>query len=261
MPKAVTLREFDECIATVLRTPELERFVNQDSLYNGLQTRGLGEVTHVGFGVSASMELFRLAHESGCDALVVHHGLFIPPRNLDRLTYNRLAYLIQNNIALWSAHYLLDAHPEIGNNAQIIAAVGGKIVEPYIAGSRAPWGYIAELPQPQSLAALVDRLAPRFSPDKIIYDFADKPIERFVCVSGKGGPSAEDMEQLAKNGVQLYITGEIHEWHREQFREFGISCIAGGHYHTETFGLQALQPIVEKKLDVKTTWLDLVNNV
>jgi putative NIF3 family GTP cyclohydrolase 1 type 2 len=69
------------------------------------------------------------------------------------------------------------------------------------------------------------------------------------------------MEGLIRDKVDLYITGEPHEWNRELFREAGISFFAGGHYNTEKLGVLALGEVIRGQFDVEVEFLDLPNEV
>jgi putative NIF3 family GTP cyclohydrolase 1 type 2 len=82
-----------------------------------------------------------------------------------------------------------------------------------------------------------------------------------VAISGRGTPIPPDIQYLIDNKVDLFITGENSEWIREIFREVGIHFIAGGHYHTERFGILNLEKVLKEKLPVETEFLELVNNV
>lgn len=257
--KTLTLNQFDQRMTKLLRRPELVPYLSHDVLDNGLQTRGNATVRKVGFAVSASMETFRLAKENDCDALVVHHGVILPATHFDSLTYNRYSYLIKNDLSLWSAHFLLDAHPTLGNNAQIIKAIGAKPTTPYHHGG-APWGWVGEFAKPQPLTGIMKKLQPLLSPRTVTYDFGPKMIKRVAVVSGKGAPWTQDTAELPERGIDLYITGEVHEWIRESFREVGVNFIAGGHYHTECFGVRAVQKEVAK-WGLHTSWIDFPNDV
>ena len=84
-------------------------------------------------------------------------------------------------------------------------------------------------------------------------------IQRFVALRGKGAPGRADVEGLIRDQVDLYITGEAHEWNRELFREAGISFIAGGHYNTEKLGVLALGEVIRDRFDLEVEFIDLPN--
>ena len=96
----MTTIEFDQRLQDCLITSELEPHLSVDSLCNGAQTWGGAEVKKVGFAVSSNLATFTLAAEQGCDALIVHHGLRLPAKQLDRITYDRLAFLIKHDMML-----------------------------------------------------------------------------------------------------------------------------------------------------------------
>ncbi len=256
----MTLIEFDRRMRETLVLPELAQYVPQDGLHNGLQSWGASEVSRVGFGVSANLATFELAKKEGCQAVVVHHGLKWEGPTLPRLTYDRFAFLIKNDISLWSAHFLLDAHPDIGNAAQVLLAAGAQPVELYMT-SEMPWGRVGQMSESAPLATIVERLRPRFSPRTVVYDYGPQHVHRVACATGNGAPDEQELLWLNDHNVDLFITGEVHEQHLEMCKEAGMSLISGGHYHTETFGVQALQQVVEKEWGLQTVWLDVPNDI
>ena len=100
---------------------------------NGLQVPGPEGVTMVATGVSAHLDLFTQAAEAGAQLVIAHHGLFwdFHPRSLSPTMKERLRVLFDNDIALAGYHLPLDAHPEVGNNALICAALGLERAEPF----------------------------------------------------------------------------------------------------------------------------------
>lgn len=258
---SISLQQFDEKMWQTLTEEDTKEHIAKDTLQNGLMTWGAPEVSRVGFAVSENMAVYELAAKEQCDAVVVHHGLSIPGKALDRIVYDRLAFLIKNNISLWSAHYTLDAHSVHGNNAQIMKLIGAKQTDRTWfeeAQYGAPWGFIGELSAPSSITDIVSKTAERFSPKTVVYDFGPKEIRKVAVISGAGGPSNDQLLAMKAQDIDLYITGEVREWHQEMAREVGIHIIAGGHWHTETFGVQTLMPEVES-WGVETVWLGVEN--
>ena len=113
---------------------ELERFLDQvlesgkfgDYSPNGLQVEGRARVARVLTGVTASQALLDEAVRRGADTLIVHHGYFWKGESPRVVGYRRqrLATLLQHDINLLAYHLPLDAHPELGNNAQWAQAMG-----------------------------------------------------------------------------------------------------------------------------------------
>jgi dinuclear metal center YbgI/SA1388 family protein len=93
---------------------------------NGLQVEGKPQIRKLVSGVTASLALIDAAIEHGADAIFVHHGLFWRGQD-GRVTgwmKQRLAKLLAHDINLLAYHLPLDAHPELGNNAQLAQRLG-----------------------------------------------------------------------------------------------------------------------------------------
>jgi dinuclear metal center YbgI/SA1388 family protein len=254
----VTLDELVAFLDTYLGRTELVARIDPH-MANGLQVRGRESVQVVITGVSASLRFFAEAVASGADAMIVHHALNLPAGiHLDHVFSRRLRYLFEHELSLIGYHYLLDSHPELGNNAQIIRKLGGTLVEPYPPDG---WGWVGELEGGVERDALLNRCTALFSQHGVHYSFGPDRVQRVVALSGAGAPRAADMEWLMSHHIDLFITGEPREYNRELFREAGISLVAAGHYHTERLGIQALSEVLRRNLDVAVEFLDLPNSV
>ncbi len=226
---------------------------------NGLQVRGRDKVQTIVTGVSASLRFFKEAVALDADALIVHHSLNMPASiHFDTIFSHRLRYLWDHDLSLIGYHYLLDSHPEIGNNAQIIKALGGHLAQPYPPDG---WGWVGEIEGGADRDALLARCTDLFSQQGVQYPFGPERVRRVVAVSGAGAPGPSQMEWLIQHQIDLFITGEPREWNRELFREAGINFVAAGHYHTERIGIQALSDVLQRRLDVTVKFLDLPNSV
>jgi dinuclear metal center YbgI/SA1388 family protein len=226
---------------------------------NGLQVRGREEVKLLATGVSANLRLFEEAVARNADALLVHHGLNLPPTQLlDTIFTRRVRFLLEHDLSLIAYHYLLDSHPEVGNNVQIIKGLGARPTEPYGEGG---WGWYGEFEKPVALEHLEAECQRLFGQLQASYLFGPNEVRRMVALSGKGAPGHAEMEGLMRDKVDLYITGEPHEWNRELFREAGISFFAGGHYNTEKLGVLALGDVIRERFDLKVEFIDLPNEV
>ncbi len=226
---------------------------------NGLQVRGREEVKLLATGVSASLRLFEEAVARKADALLVHHGMNMPPGQLlDTIFTQRLRFLFQHELSLIGYHYLLDSHPEVGHNALIIKGLGASPTVPYGEGG---WGWYGEFETPVALDHLEAECQRMFGQLRASYLFGPAEVRRVVAVSGKGAPLPADMEGLIRDKVDLYITGEPHEWNRELFREANISFIAGGHYNTEKLGVLALGDVIRDRFEAEVEFIDLPNEV
>lgn len=229
---------------------------------NGLMVRGKEEIKKIGFGVSASIALFEKASAEKCDVIVVHHSFNLPSYNrYDPIFQKRIGYLLENKISLFGYHFLLDAHPEIGHNVQILTTLHAKPIKPFLHHGY-PWGWIGKVEKVKYFDEILNDFKSYLSKRITVYNFGPQKIKTIVAVSGKGAPAPSEMIDLINHKVDLYITGEVHEWNRELFREAKINFIAGGHYATEVFGLRALMKKIEEKFSpIHTAWLKLTNEI
>ena len=100
-------------------------FKDWDGAVNGLQVENRGLVTRLAAAVDASSETVELAIHQRADFLLVHHGLFWTRRvPWTGVNYRLLRRLLDNNLAVYSAHLPLDAHPRVGNNVLLARALG-----------------------------------------------------------------------------------------------------------------------------------------
>src|SRR6185437_4038884 len=108
----------------LLRT---DQFGDWEGAVNGLQVENRGTITRIAAAVDASRATVELAIRARADLLIVHHGLFWNPSHpWTGKRYELLRLLLENNLAVYSSHLPLDAHPRVGNNAQLCAALGLK---------------------------------------------------------------------------------------------------------------------------------------
>src|SRR5258707_11692885 len=113
----------------LLRTDQITDY---ERAANGLQVENRGKVTRIAAMVDASLATVRLAIEAKADLLLVHHGLFWGPAHpWTGKRYEMMRLLVEHDLAVYSSHLPLDAHPKLGNNAQLCAALGLKKSRPF----------------------------------------------------------------------------------------------------------------------------------
>ena len=231
----------------------------RDASVNGLQVIGKDAVHTVALGVSASLELFERAVAEGADMLIVHHGLYWAntPRQIDWLTKRRLKALFDSDLTLLAYHLPLDAHPEVGNNAQILKAL--RLVReetPFGWHDGTAVGAIGRLPSPMSLAAFVKMVAQELSVDVDYLPYGPEEVSRVAVMSG-GAPG--DVQEAIEKGCDVYLTGEIREGSPAQAKEGHINYVGAGHYNTEKLGVIALGQLLVDRFGVSTTFIDIPN--
>ena len=93
---------------------------------NGLQVEGRKEVMKIVSGVTACRALIKAAVVAKADFILVHHGYFWKgeDQSITGLKKSRIQMLLQNDLSLSAYHLPLDAHKELGNNAQLATILG-----------------------------------------------------------------------------------------------------------------------------------------
>src|SRR6184192_2472299 len=216
-----------------LRTSEVPDAPNA---LNGLQLANGGTISRVTAAVDLCDATVQMAAQQGADLLLVHHGLFwggLQP--LTGRAYRRVASLIANDIALYSAHLPLDLHPEVGNNAVLARQLGvslrGEFGEEY--GVRiGVWGEIDV-----SRQALERRLATLMGSAPRLMAFGPERVQRVAIVTGAAGSM---IAQAAGAGLDTFVTGEGPHHTFFDAEELKVNVFYAGHYATETVGVQAL---------------------
>jgi dinuclear metal center YbgI/SA1388 family protein len=246
------LNDIVEC-ADALLQPQLF----QDYCPNGLQVQGSREVATVVSGVTASQALIARAIELGADALLVHHGYFWKnedPRVVG-MKRNRLSMLLANDISLLAYHLPLDAHPVVGNNAQLAARLGITVTGGLQQQER-PIGHVGHFEQALGLDDLALLISRQLQREPLIIAASERPVKRLAWCTG----AAQDyIEQAAALGVDAFISGEVSEPTAHIARELGLHYIAAGHHATERYGVQALGGYLAEQLAIKHLFVDIDN--
>jgi dinuclear metal center YbgI/SA1388 family protein len=221
---------------------------------NGLQVEGRAEVRRLVCGVTASLALIDAAIAAGADAILVHHGLFWRGQD-GRVTgwmKQRLARLIQHDISLFAYHLPLDAHPELGNNAQLGARLGwsadGRFGDQEL-------GFIGSTAS-TTLAGLTEQLRALTGREPVCVEGDGRPLRRVAwCSGGAQGY----FEAAIAAGADVFVTGEISEPQAHYARETGVAFIAAGHHATERYGVQGVGERVAAELGLSWQFIDVDN--
>ncbi len=232
-----------------------EAFDDIDASANGLQVGGDGEITHAAFAVDAAMETIERAAAAGADVLCVHHGLsWGGMERLTGRTYERIAALIENDLALYVSHLPLDSHSELGNAAGVADHLGLADRAPFGSVGAETIGLAGCAPSPFSVEGLRDRLAALDTDgrDVQILDFGPDEVESVAIVTGSG---ADWLSEATELGADAFVTGEGKGKLYHEAREAGVTVALSGHYATETFGVRSLKALADD-WGLDTTWID-----
>ncbi len=233
----------------LLRT---DRIKDYDGAVNGLQVENSGQVARIAATVDASLATIKLAIAAKADLLIVHHGLFWSATHpWTGKRYEMLRLLLDNNVAVYSSHLPLDAHPKLGNNAQLCAALGFKKLRPFFFTKEQFVGF--QTATNIARAELGQRLQRAVGGDVKLLPGGPITCRRVGVVTGGAG---SDLKLATREGVDTFITGEGPHWTYAVAEELGLNVLYGGHYATETFGVKALTAHLSKKYRIPWTFLD-----
>jgi dinuclear metal center YbgI/SA1388 family protein len=165
-----------------------------------------------------------------------------------------MAWLLNNNIALYAAHLPLDQNPDIGNNAVLAKKLGIKNPVPFGVYHGRKIGYKGTLEKPLTIHEAAERISFASRPALSILPFGKKLNESCAVISGG---AAMEAAQAIEEGIDLYITGESAHSIYHSALEGKLNMIAGGHYSTEVWGARALMERCAAELGIETEFIDV----
>jgi len=225
---------------------------------NGLQVEGCASVRKIVSGVTASYALIEAAIDVGADTLLVHHGLFWRAQD-GRVTgwlKKRLALLLAHDINLFAYHLPLDAHPVLGNNAQLARVIGLRPTGRFGEQDLGFLGVAQSGLQFDDAQALASTLELELRRPVLLVDGAARPIRLVAwCSGGAQGY----FEAAIAAGADAFITGEISEPQAHLAREMGVAYIACGHHASERYGAPAVAAHVAAQFELEHTFIDIDN--
>lgn len=228
----------------------------KDSSNNGLQLGGKSEINKVGVAVDGCYETFAKAADAKVDFLLVHHGISWggEPRRFAGIVGERMRLLFVNDINLYAVHLPLDAHPELGNNIGL--AKTAKIYQPapFCEYDGALIGYFGEVSHFWTLPELQKVFELELGAPAQLLAVNDRRPHVVAIVSGGGGLHA--LEDAAKVGADLLITGELNHTMYHYAKELNVNVLALGHYASETVGVKAVMAELRQKFDLEGIFLD-----
>ena len=224
---------------------------------NGLQVEGRPHIQRVVCGVTACQALLDAAITHQADAIVVHHGYFWKGEEsrLTGIRKKRIQTLLVHNLNLFAYHLPLDAHPDLGNNAQL-ANIMGWTGTPTFGDQNLGW--IGTQATPRTLAELSHTLGSRLGRETLTIGRLEQPCQRIAWCSG-GAQSY--FEAAIAAGADVFVTGEISEPMVHLARESGVPYIAAGHHATERGGIQALSAYLRQTWNIDSEFIDIENPI
>ena len=223
---------------------------------NGLQVEGTAEVQRIASGVTASRAFIEQALAWGADTLLVHHGLFWHGHD-GRLTgwlAERVRLLMAAHVNLLAYHLPLDAHAELGNNAQLGLRLGLRADARF---AEQALGFIGPAPAECSrVQALARQARHALLREPLVLPGDGRLLQRVAWCTG-GAQSY--FEAAIAAGADAFITGEISEPQAHLSRETGVAFLACGHHATERYGAPAVAAHVAAQFGLEHRFIDVDN--
>ena len=222
---------------------------------NGLQVEGRREVRRIASGVTASLAFIDAALATGADTLFVHHGLFWRGHD-GRLTgwlKERVARLLRADVNLFAYHLPLDAHAELGNNAQLGLRLGLCADARFGEQNLGFIGAATDATNTQSLAARVQHALGRAP---VLLPGDGRPLRRIAwCTGGAQGY----FEAAIAAGADAFLSGELSEPQAHLSRETGVAYLACGHHATERYGAPAVAAHIAAQFGLEHQFIEVDN--
>ena len=233
-----------------MRAAEIESWLDRtldvaafdDVSNNGVQIEcsggGTAEVARVAFAVDASVRAVEAAAAAGAQLLVVHHGISWGGgvKRIAGGVYGVVKAAMDSDLALYACHLPLDAHPRLGNNAQIARLLGLTKVRPAFSYHGNVIGLVGE-----------SRAARR-----VVMGERTVELPRGMKVGVCSGGAGEFAEEAKRLGCGLYLTGEASWGDVVAAENCGMRMVCCGHYGTEVFGVRAVAGAMKRALKVDT---------
>lgn len=228
-----------------LRVSEVEDY---PGAHNGLQVENGGTVKRVLASVDAGLPVIKKAAALGSGSLlVVHHGLFWSGvQTVTGIFREKLELMRKVDMALYSVHLPLDAHAVVGNNVLLAKALGLRGLKPFLGFGRTGTFTGTRTELVRRLMKTTGRVPEVCAAGPV------RPRKVAVITGGAG----DMVEKVAAAGVDTFITGEGPQWSWVRAEELGVNVVYGGHYATETLGVQALAAHLAKKFRVPWKFVD-----
>jgi dinuclear metal center YbgI/SA1388 family protein len=250
-----TLSVIADHLDQLLRTREIPDY---PPALNGVQLENRGEIVKVAAAVDFSRRIVEQTVASGANLLLVHHGMFwggLKP--ITKQLYDRIAPLIRHDVAVYSSHLPLDAHPELGNNILLARDLGLEPTRGFARYQTIDIGLQGEANVPTHV--LVERaraIARRHRGDAIATPFTDSRATRRWAVCTGAGADSNTIQEARDAGVDTLIVGEGPHYTAVEAADVGLVIIYVGHYATETFGVRALAAYVGDRFQLPWEFLE-----
>ncbi len=224
---------------------------------NGIQVANRGPITRIAVSVDASRRVIEATIRAEANLLVVHHGLFwsgVQP--LTGVTYERLRLLFTHDVAVYSSHLPLDAHPRFGNNALLARRLGLEPSGGFARYRTIDVGVRGECDRETiDLVRELDVFARSHGGSVRSTEVAPGRRTRRWGICTGAGASTDTLAEAQSLDLDTLIVGEGPHHTAVAADELGLAIVYAGHYATETVGVRALADYLTTTFDIPSTFI------
>jgi dinuclear metal center YbgI/SA1388 family protein len=159
--------------------------------------------------------------------------------------------LLAHDVNLFAFHLPLDAHAELGNNAQLGRRLGLAADARF---GEQELGFIG--PAAGTLATLVQAVHVQLGRVAVVVPGDGRPLRRVAWCSG--GAQAY-FEAAIAAGADAFLTGEISEPQAHLARETGVAFLACGHHATERYGAPSVAAELAQHFGLEHAFIEIEN--
>jgi dinuclear metal center YbgI/SA1388 family protein len=246
------MAELADIVAFLDRELRVASIPDYPGAMNGLQLSNEGCVDRIVAAVDASLPVLTAASAGGPGLLLVHHGMFWQgAQPITAAFYRKLKSAMASGLAVYSSHLPLDVHPGWGNNILLARAIGMVDPQPFFEregnflGLRGSWAGTRH--------ELAETLRRVLGGPVHVCPGGTESITTVAIITGAAG---SEVAKVAASGVDAFVTGEGPHWSYPLAEELGINVFYGGHYATETFGVQALAQALAQEFQLPWAFID-----
>lgn len=197
------------------------------------------EVRIVMVALDASKEVIRAAVEQKVDMLITHHPMIFSSMkqiNEDDFIADKVLTLAENGICYYAMHTNFDAvggMAELAAGEQFLALTETSPIEE-CEESGVGMGRYGKLPNPMTAKEVCKYVKEKFQiPFVMLYQSKEnskKVYERIAVMPGSG---KSNKKLVAKNGYDLYLTGDFGHHDALDAMDMGLTVIDATHYGLE----------------------------
>ena len=249
------LAEVARYLDETLRTAEIPDYPNA---LNGIQLENRGDIRRIAAAVDFSSQTVQRAVEANAQLLIVHHGMFWGgAQPIVGQSYERIAGLVAADVAVYSSHLPLDVHPELGNNVLLARRLGLEPLSGFARHKAIDVGVSgASDVATDALVQSMSVLAREHGGVVVATPSAPGRRTRRWGICTGAGASTDTLAEAISRGIDTLVVGEGPHHTAVQARDAGVVIIYGGHYATETLGVDALARAAAREFAIDAVFID-----